>query len=172
MGERFEVRAATADDAEEVARTVLEGFDSFREWAGPGYDPPISGHETQRIREGLARPDVWALMALEEGLVAGHVAFLQARERTEPRPVIPGLAHLWQLFVRRAWWGAGLATLLNRLAVTEAAARGYGAMRLLTPFDHARARAFYEREGWSTDGTPVPEPMLGIDLVEYRRKLR
>jgi hypothetical protein len=34
-----------------------------------------------------------------------------------------------------------------------------------------RARAFYEREGWQTDGVTIPEPMLGLDLVEYRRDL-
>jgi len=85
--------------------------------------------------------------------------------------VIAGLAHLWQLFVRPPWWGSGLATRLNALVVAEAAARGYAAIRLHTPAGHRRARAFYEREGWSTDGILLPEPLLGIDLVEYRRDL-
>ena len=102
---------------------------------------------------------------------AGHVAFTQAREREEPRPDIPGLAHLWMLFVRPPWWGSGLAGRLNGLAVGEAAARGYAAIRLHTPAGNARARAFYEREGWSTDGAAIPEPLLGLDLVEYRRDL-
>ena len=44
-------------------------------------------------------------------------------------------------------------------------------MRLHTPVGNARARAFYEREGWSTDGVAIPEPLLGIDLMEYRRDL-
>ena len=48
--------------------------------------------------------------------------FTQAREREEPRPDIPGLAHLWMLFVRPPWWGSGLAAQLNGLAVEEAAA--------------------------------------------------
>jgi GNAT superfamily N-acetyltransferase len=75
------------------------------------------------------------------------------------------------LFVRPPWWGSGLATRLNALAVAEAAGRGYTAIRLHTPAGQRRARAFYEREGWSTDGVLVPEPLLGIDLVEYRRDL-
>ena len=37
--------------------------------------------------------------------------------------------------------------------------------------DLKRARAFYEREGWSTDGVAIPEPLLGLDLLEYRRDL-
>ena len=75
------------------------------------------------------------------------------------------------LFVREPWWGTGLAAHLLALAVTEAANHGYAEMRLVTPAAHSRARAFYEREGWTTDGVATPEPMLGLDLVEYRREL-
>jgi GNAT superfamily N-acetyltransferase len=167
----FELRAATVEDAETIAETVRLGFASFRAWAGPAYDPPPVALELQRTREGLARPSTWAVLAFSGGEPAGHVSLTQARERWEPRPDIPGLAHLWQLFVRPPWWGSGLATQLNALAVEQAAARGYAAIRLHTPAGHRRARAFYEREGWSTDGVAVPEPLLGIDLVEYRRDL-
>ena len=167
----FELRAATMDDAESIAETVQLGFASFRAWAGPGFDPPPGELELQRIREGLALPSTWALLALSGGEPAGHVAVTQAREREEPRPDIPGLAHLWMLFVRPPWWGSGLAARLNDVAVEEAAARGYRAIRLHTPAGNLRARAFYEREGWSTDGVLLPEPLLGIDLVQYRLDL-
>jgi len=167
----MELRPATIEDADALAETVAQGFDSFRAWAPAGWTPPSRLHEAALIRDGLAWPSTWALLAIDDGRVAGHVSFTQARERAEPRPDIPGLAHLWQLFVRRSWWGSGLAAELTRLAVAEAAHRGYGAMRLHTPCGNARARAFYEREGWETDGVAVPEPMLGVDLVQYRRTL-
>ena len=166
----MELRPAKDEDADAMAESVREGFESFRDWAPPGWRPPmVSGGES--IREGLARPSTWGLLAVDAGRIAGHVAFTQAREYSEPRAEIPGLAHFWQLFVRRAWWGTGLAAELNRLAVAEATARGYEAMRLRTPAASGRGRTFYEREGWSTDGIPVPEPALGLDLVEYRRRL-
>jgi GNAT superfamily N-acetyltransferase len=167
----FELRRAVPDDAETLAETVQLGFASFRAWAGPSFDPPPPLLEATKIREGLERPSTWALLAHAGGEAAGHVAITQARERDEPRPDIPGLAHFWMLFVRPPWWGSGLAARLNGLAVEEAAARGYTAMRLHTPAGNMRARAFYEREGWHTDGIASPEPMLGIDLVEYRRDL-
>jgi hypothetical protein len=56
-------------------------------------------------------------------------------------------------------------------AVAGARERGLGRMRLQTPAEHARARRFYEREGWESDGEPVYEPMLGLVLVTYRREL-
>jgi len=168
----FELRPLTTDDAEAMAESFRQGLESFRDWAPPDWRPPEGPPEAERIREGLALPSTWGLLATDADRVAGHVAFTQARERQEPRTEIAGLAHLWQLFVRRRWWGTGLAAELNRLAVAEAAGRGYEAMRLLTPLGNARARAFYEREGWSTDGVAVSEPSLGVDLVEYRRRLR
>ena len=167
----FDLRRAVPDDAETLAETVRLGFASFRAWAGPEYDPPPSTMEAPKIREGLETPSTWALLALSGGEPAGHVAITQAREREEPRPDIPGLAHFWMLFVRPPWWGSGLAARLNGLAVDEAAARGYAALRLHTPAGNMRARAFYEREGWRTDGVAIPVPMLGLDLVEYRRDL-
>jgi len=167
----FELRRAHPEDAETVAETVRLGFISFRAWAGPEFDPPPDALEAARIREGLERPSTWALLALAGDEPAGHVAITQARERAEPRPDIPGLAHFWMLFVRPPWWGSGLAARLNGLAVQEARRRGYEALRLHTPAGNARARAFYEREGWHTSGEPIPEPLLGLDLVEYRRDL-
>jgi len=167
----FDLRLARPEDAETVAETVRLGFASFREWAGPTFDPPPDTLEAARIREGLQRPTTWALLALAGDEPAGHVAITQARERAEPRPDIPGLAHFWMLFVRPPWWGSGLATRLNGLAVQEAARRGYAAMRLHTPAANLRARAFYEREGWRAVGDPTPEPLLGLDLMEYRRDL-
>ena len=161
----------TVEDAEELAATVAAGFVSFREWAGPGWTPPEVGFEVSRFREGLQRPSLWGLVGVEDGEIAGHVTFVQALEREDPRPEIPGLAHLWQLFVRPPWWGSGLATRLNRLAVEEASRQGYEEMRLFTPAGNARARAFYEREGWSTDGVGIYEAMLGLDIVQYRRRL-
>jgi GNAT superfamily N-acetyltransferase len=166
-----ELRPVRVDDAEAVAETVAVALESFRAWAGPGWSPPEIGFELWRYREGLARPSVWGLVAVDDGHVAGHVTFVQAREREEPQTEIPGVAHLWQLFVRPPWWGSGLAARLNGLAVEEAARRGYASMRLFTPARNARARAFYEREGWVTDGVEVYEPLLGLDIVQYRRHL-
>jgi GNAT superfamily N-acetyltransferase len=166
----LELRRATAEDAGEIAETLRQGFESYRAWAGPSYTPPPAAGEADRLREGLARPDTWAVIAVEDGWTAGHASLSQARDGRDG-PVIPGVGYLWQLFVREPWWGSGIASRLHALVIEEAARQGYGSMRLLTPYGQARARGFYEREGWSTDGAPIREPMLGIDLVLYSRGL-
>jgi len=165
------VRRATLEDVLVLAETVRHGFESYRAWAPPGWDPPLPVLDTIRIREDLARPGTWCAIAEEDGAVAAHVAFTPARTRARVRMLIPGLAHLWMLFVREPWWGTGLASRLLGMAVDEARARGFAAMRLETPAGQARARAFYEREGWRVAGEPVYAPMLGLEIVEYRRPL-
>ncbi len=163
------LRPATVEDVPVIAETVKQGFDTYREFAPRGWSPPEEPIERSKIAERLPQPDTWCLIAHDGAVPAGHVALHPAREQTEQRAPIPGLAHLWMLFVREPWWGSGLAPRLLALSVEVAAARRYDTMRLYTPAGHARARAFYGREGWATVGEPKYEAMLGLDLVEYRR---
>jgi GNAT superfamily N-acetyltransferase len=164
------VRPGTEEDADELIVTVAEGFDGYRAFAPPGWEPPDMTVETVRMREQLAQPDTWCEVAEERDAIAGHVAFMPARSHPMGAAVGADVAHLWQLFVRRKFWGSGAASRLLADAVLEARARGFRTMRLFTPEDQGRARRFYEREGWVQHGEPF-EAGLGIPLVEYRRKL-
>ena len=158
------IRHATPGDAPALAETVVEGFDSYRIWAPRGWNPPSGAVQLAGIRDRLAEPGCVCLLAEDGGEMAGHVAYVPAREE-------PGVAHIWMLFVRARWWGAGVATALLARAVEAATAEGYAAMRLHTPSAHARARAFYEREGWTAPAQPFYEPLLGLTLVTYRLEL-
>jgi GNAT superfamily N-acetyltransferase len=122
------------------------------------------------LRERLGDRDVWCAVAEVGGSVAGHVAFLPASRARRPEGD-PGLAHLWQLFVRSSLWGTGVAGDLHAAAIAAAAKRGFGVMRLFTPAANARARRFYEREGWRPNGEPAFEGGLGLEVLEYRRAL-
>ena len=166
----LDIRIAVPDDATALAGTTRLGFESYREWAPAGWEPPPPSLEVRAIRERLRAQTTWCAMALDpENEPAGHVGITHAAERERPHVRIPACAHLWMLFVRPRWWGTGLATRLHRLALEEAARQGYESIRLFTPFGAARARAFYEREGWTRAGRAFPEPLLGLDLVEYGR---
>jgi GNAT superfamily N-acetyltransferase len=164
------LRRSTLADAPVLAETVRQGFETYTVFAPRGWTPPEEPIERARIAERLPLTDTWCLLAHDDGVPAGHVALFAAR-CAEQRAPIAGLAHLWMLFVREPWWGSGLARRLLALAVAEAAARGYESMRLYTPARHARARAFYAREGWTTSGEATYDPMLALELVEYRRVL-
>jgi GNAT superfamily N-acetyltransferase len=160
------LRPAGPDDAEAMSETLQTGFDGYRAFAPPGWRPPDvrSAPELARMRTRLAEPTTWAMVAEQSGLVAGHAGYV-------PQPGAPGSAHLWQLFLRPPWWGSGLAHDLLAAALVAALGEGYGRMRFFTPRDQARARRFYEREGFSHTGWEALEETIGLVLVEYAREL-
>src|SRR3954447_9563453 len=155
-----EYREARLEDADAIIATVEEGFAGYAAFMPPGWSAPPVEFEGARIRERLSDPSRWLWVAEADGAVVAHAGFAEARTRDEPREPSAGLAHLFHLFVREPYWGTGIARELHRRAVEAAAARGYEAMRLFTPAGQARARAFYERAGWTTDGIALPEPMF------------
>ena len=166
----FSFRAATPDDAAEIAESMRLGFATYRSFTPRGWEPPDP--EEERIRDRLAQPEVWCQMAEAGAEMAGHVSFIPAAIHGAIAVTDdPGLAHFWQLFVREPWWGSGLAVALHAAAVAEATARGFERFRLFTPAEQGRARRFYEREGWRTHGEVFFEPHFGWDLIEYRRTL-
>ena len=168
----LDIRVAVPDDARALAATTRLGFDSYRVWAPEGWRPPPHALEVGSIRERLRQTTTWCAMAVEaDGDQAGHVGITHAADRERPHIRLEGRAHLWMLFVRPPWWGTGLAGRLHGLALEEAARRGYATIRLYTPNGAARARAFYEREGWELASRAFAEPLLGLELVEYRRGL-
>jgi GNAT superfamily N-acetyltransferase len=119
----------------------------------------------------------WVLLALVDEQPVGHVSFHPARDRSphdsrpfNELPEIPGLAHLWQLFILPQWWGRGVAPFLHDAALAEMVARGFTRTRLYTPAAHLRARRFYERRRWSPVGDEF-HPALQLVLTEYRRPL-
>lgn len=165
------MRLATGSDAGAVAATVAAGFASYRTWAPPGWTPPAVGEgDPVRFAGALARRDVWFQIAEVDGSVVGHVA-LALSTHEDPGPPPPGAVFVWQMFVRPAWHGQGVAIALMRAAVAEAHHRDYSQMRLWTPEGAGRARRFYEREGWTLTGRVNRNSDLGLPTVEYSRVL-
>ena len=163
----WSLRLATPADAARLAANVTVGFESYRSFGPAGWQPPSADGELVLLDEALGRADVWCLLAEVGGELAGHVAIRPAE--TAPRGSRePGLAHFWQLFVKPAWHGTGLALELHDGAVREAGARGFRTIRLYVAAGQARARRFYEREGWVASGPPAELPGFGMPVVEYR----
>jgi GNAT superfamily N-acetyltransferase len=157
-------------DADAIADLTIEGFESYRSFAPAGWQPPAATSEAERVQELLAQEGSWWVVAEDEGGLAGHASFIPASLSVHA-VADAGLAHVRALFVTRRLWGSGLATELHAAAVAAGRERGYTTMRLFTPSEQARARRFYEREGWTLAGAPAFAPALGLELVEYRLAL-
>ena len=163
-------RVASAADAGVIAEILAEAFEGYRAWAPPGWSPPPSEGAETFLAAALLRSDVWFLLAIAHGKAVGHVGlspFTMFQQQPPPADTI----NLWQLFVRPPWQGRGVARQLIGAAVAEARRRGFTRMRLWTPRDAARARRFYEREGWTATGDTRGRTSLALPVVQYGRAL-
>ncbi len=164
------LRPARAADAERLARSVTDGFAAYSEFAPPDWRPPAYEQQVALLEQALPEPDVWCLLAEADDALAGLVVIRSAAEPPLSSPE-PGMAFLWRLFVEPPWFGSGLALQLHDEALREARERGYSSIRLFAAAGQARARRFYEREGWVAAGPPFMQESFGMDVVDYRRSL-
>jgi GNAT superfamily N-acetyltransferase len=158
-------------DAPAVIDLLKQGFESYRAFAPPGWEPPDPGPEEEMATERvLGYDEVWYVIAEDERGHAAQCGFTPAHERRNMQgPRVPGTAHFWQLFVREDLWGSGIAGDLHERAVDAMRERGYTRARLLTPAGQRRARRFYERRGWREAPFTIEAPpdLGGLPLVQY-----
>jgi len=85
----------------------------------------------------------------------------------------PGSGEVYALYVLPTSWNTGLAPNLLHAAEQFLASRGYREATLWVLDSNARARHFYEREGWHADGSEREDELEGFTLRElrYRRAL-
>jgi GNAT superfamily N-acetyltransferase len=138
-----------------MAADAQAGFDSYRGLAPAGWRPLDVAADSERRAELLAGPATWALIAFADDSAVGHVAFFPGREPAggsakpwKERGVIPGVAHLWQLFVLPEWWGRGVAPLLHDAATAQMRAEGYRNARFFTPSLQARVGSMSDEGGY------------------------
>jgi GNAT superfamily N-acetyltransferase len=150
------LRRATAADAETLAAIQEE---ASRAAVAHVYPPERYPFPTAAVRERWQRFTAaggWAVLAGDDaGFVAVDPPWLEA------------------MYVRPAAWGSGVADELHDAAVAELRSRGIDRARLWTLEQNGRARRFYERHGWSLDGTSrvVEFPPHPLD-VGYALPLR
>ena len=159
-------RPVRPGDADALRAIDAEGFESYRAFAPPGWEPP----STEVPVELATAPGVIWLTVDRDGAPAGSVLIVPVSLSREPLDD-PKLAHLMHLFVMRSRWGSDVATVLHADALRAARAEGFERGRLFCAADHGRARRFYEREGWSAVRR-IEETPIGLPMVEYRRDLR
>ena len=104
-----------------------------------------------------AAPRGRLLLGLVDGLARGCVAL---------RPLEPGVCEMKRLYVQPEARGTGLGLLLARRVSAEAAALGYGRMRLDTLPQLEAAQALYRRLGFRPIANYNGNPIAGALFFE------
>jgi GNAT superfamily N-acetyltransferase len=166
----FRVRVGSRHDLSVMADNLEEGFGTYRSWADSGWEPPSRVEMLLGMMQRFTKDGSFCVVAFtDDGEAAGHAtARPELDEHGLPRPEMARLTHL---FVRRRFWGSGVADLLHEHILAGMSSRGFDSACLWTPVGQARARAFYERHGWRPTGALDPDNDLRLELLEYVRDL-
>jgi len=128
--------------------TISEDDDAQR-WAGWLSDPP----PRWRTYVGAFGSDV-----------VGFASHGQCRDD-------PALGELFTIYVLPDAWGAGVGRALMGETLAGLRSEGFQEAVLWVLEDNPRTRRFYERAGWSLDGTSTEETWLGLSVREVRYRI-
>jgi len=151
----WEIGPATDAEVAELARIWHEGWVD----AHAGHvDPALVAARAPEHFPGRMRARVAHTLVCRTGRPPAGFAVTVADE-------------LEQLYVDRAWRGAGVAPLLLEAARVAIAGRGHARAWLAVIDENVRARAFYERHGWVDEGpmSYAAEAGAGVLPVRCRR---
>jgi GNAT superfamily N-acetyltransferase len=101
----------------------------------------------------------------ESGTLVGFVALGAA---DEPK----GYGELYAINVDPDHWGSGAGRLLLTEGHTWFAQESYDTAVLWVLPANARARRFYEREGWVCEDLQRTQDVLGVEVLEVRYSLK
>ncbi|ASR39273.1 GCN5 family acetyltransferase [Prauserella marina] len=133
---RYRLRAATSDDADQIAEIWRRGWHDGHAGRVPKQLVAARTPESFRVRAADRVADT--TVAVTAGDVAGFVMVVE----DEVEQVYVGADHR----------GSGVAAVLLGEAERLVARNGYRAAWLAVVAGNARARHFYEREGWRDEG--------------------
>lgn len=165
----FKIREAMSQDIAALADILSEGFATYNRWTAGGWEPPTRAAMLLGLMHKFGQDGSWCLLAFSDGEPAGQVSARPERDLAGQSR--PGVARLAQLFVRERHWGSGLASELHELILQGMRERGFETACLWTAVGQARARAFYEREGWCATERLDPYNELRLELIEYELAL-
>jgi GNAT superfamily N-acetyltransferase len=170
MGPQFQIRKATVADARGIAEVHVRTWqiayvDYFSSEELQRQNRFLEGEALRRREEGLANPAWTTFVAEQDGRVVGFAVVFANRDELGPH-----IGELGAIYVDPDCWEIGVGTALLKAGETQLTDAGYESAILWTIAANNRTRRFYERRGWSFDGTT--EPHRGALLVRYSKQLR
>ena len=167
------IRAAVPDDAEEVERLRVAGWQAaYRGILPDDYlnRMRVDGGRRRRwmTEQATAEPPSVRVesVAVQGGAIVGWVAGGRCRDADRPGP---GQGEIYAIYVLPEWWGRGVGRLLMAHAVRVLSEAGYRDITLWVLEANQQARRFYQAAGFRPDGSrQLLDPGGPVYEVRYR----
>ena len=163
----MQVRPGTGEDAVAVETIRVNGWRAAYRHVLPADELDAMQIDHDRWRSRLETPPPgWSTFVVERhgGAVVGFASVGPSRDEH-------GIGELYAIYVEPKHWSEGAGRALIERAEEQLASE-YREATLWVLEENPRARAFYERAGWSVDGARKAEPRWGVRAPEMRYRKR
>jgi RimJ/RimL family protein N-acetyltransferase len=167
----LEVRPATADDADAIARIHVESWRAaytglIPEEAVTAFDVAARRRMWREALEGTRPAGCATFVAELDGVVVGVANVVPARG--EPG----GLGEVTHIYLHPSAWGQGIGRDLMLRAEKSLRESGFDEAVLWVLEGNERAERFYRTAGWKADGDRKLDDFAGPPLPELRYRKR
>ncbi|MBL8920528.1 MAG: GNAT family N-acetyltransferase [Myxococcaceae bacterium] len=166
----FSIRQATQADADRIAELHVQAWQwAYRDvFPDEFLDTMKVGNRALLWRAALETPAMRVWLAERDGALLGFTSTNPSRD--------PGAGtstgELGALYVRKEIAGSGIAAALLAWATKDLHARGFQPLTAWVFEKNQRARRFFEKHGWTTDGEVKVETIGGKSVRELRHSLQ
>ncbi len=170
---RHSIRQATLADALSIAQVHVGSWQAaYRGLIDERFLATISVERRREMWDDSLRRDVSKIIVAErDSSVVGFCCFGSSQDDDVDSTTV---GKIFCLYVLQEHWSTGLGFALSDEALRAQEAAGYRALSLWVLDTNLRARAFYERIGFQTDGKSKTEQLedgIMLDELRYRRPI-
>jgi len=162
------IEAAKPEDCRAIAEVHVESWQhAYKGLLPERYLASLSVDEREAVwrRRVEEQPSSHLLLARGAGQVAGFIAFGASRDEDAPAH----RAEVWAIYVRPAFWSAGVGRELWLTALQHIHSEGYETVSLWVVAGNERAIRFYELAGFVAEPGSRKELAVGGTTVEEVR---
>ena len=176
----MQIRPALPGDAPAIARVHVRSWQAaYRDIFPDHYLDTLDVDDRARrwestLQEPLSPTSTTLLATAADGVVAGFAHLAPTRDTDTDTDTDTGpTAEIAAIYVSPEAWSTGVGRELMKAALAVLSASPYTQATLWVLAENRRARRFYERAGWSADGTTRSAVIADTPVTEvrYRRGL-
>ncbi len=164
------IREARPDEAEQIARVHVRSWQAaYRDQLPDEYLETLHSDLPRRTR-------MWAtaitdgpvpLVAEVDGKIVGFVSYGPSRDLFAGQQV----GEVYAIYLVFEQWGKGIGKALQDETITRLRSRGFSEATLWVLDTNQRTRRWYERQGWTADGSEKVAKVEGIPAKEIRYRI-